>query len=83
VLTENMVPFWHAAVDGNPVTIHKAYGTFMTVECPAGKHEISFSFRSEPYETGKKLTLASLAFIVISLGFTGISQTVKRKKISA
>ncbi|MFC1651017.1 hypothetical protein ACFL2X_05550 [Candidatus Latescibacterota bacterium] len=81
VLTENIVPFWSAAVDGNPVKIHKAYGTFMTVECPEGNHEITFSFRSEPYETGKKLTLASLAFVVVSLGFTGVNQTLKRKKL--
>ncbi len=80
VITENMVPFWHAALDGNPVTVHKAYGTFMAVECPAGTHEITFTFRSAPYETGKNLTLASLAFIVVSFVSAGIFRTVKRTK---
>jgi len=80
VLTENHVPFWKADLDGEPVNIHKAYGTFMAVECPEGNHQINFTFRSLPYEKGKKLTLASLAFVIVSLAVTGILENVKRKK---
>jgi len=80
VLTENYVPYWKAEVDGKPVNIHKAYGTFMAVECYEGNHWINFTFRSLPYEHGKKSTLASLAFIIVSLAVTGILENVKRKK---
>jgi len=80
VLTENWVPYWKAEIDGKPVTIYRAYGTFMCVECPEGNHEIHFTFRSSPYENGKKLTLASLIFIIVSLTVTGVSYKVKGKK---
>ena len=80
VLAENWVPYWKAYVDGKSVTIHRAYGTFMCVECPEGNHEINFTFQSSPYENGKKLTLASLVFIIVSLAVTGVSYKVKGKK---
>ena len=62
------------------IEVVKAYGTFMAVECPQGKHEIQFIFRSSPYENGKKLTLVSLAFVIVSLTVTGVSNITKRKK---
>ncbi len=68
VLTDNWTPYWKAEVDGKPAPVLKAYGTFMAVAAPAGKHRVVFTFRSEPYETGKKVTLASLIFIVLALG---------------
>ena len=80
VLAENWVPYWKAYVDGKSVTIHRAYGTFMCVECPEGKHEINFTFQSPPYDIGKKLTFASLVFIIVSLMVTGVSYKVKGKK---
>ncbi|HDY87025.1 MAG TPA: hypothetical protein ENH82_02790 [bacterium] len=80
VLAENFVPYWAAKVDGKRVDIHRAYGTFMTVWCPEGKHEISFTFRSSPYETGKKLTMASLVFVIISFAATGIMEQGKRRE---
>jgi len=80
VLAENWVPYWKADVDGKSVTIHRAYGTFMCVECPEGKHEINFTFQSPPYDIGKKLTFASLVFIIVSLMVTGVSYKVKGKK---
>lgn len=80
VLTENYVPYWSAALDGSPVEIHRAYGTFMTVWCPAGKHEIRFTFRSGPYETGKKATLIALGFVCVSLVVSGIDSLWKSRK---
>ena len=80
VIAENIVPYWQAFVDGTPAEIYKAYGTFMAVECPAGRHEIQLMFRSAPYETGKKMTMASLLFIVGTMGVSGITGMVQRKK---
>jgi len=80
VLSENYVPYWRACVDGGPVRIYRAYCTFMAVPCPAGKHEISFVYRSGPYETGKKLTLVSLAFVLVSLIASGVASKVRREK---
>lgn len=79
VLTENYVPYWHADVDGEPVRMYRAYGTFMAVPCPPGSHKVTFTFRSSPYETGKKLTLASLMVIVAVLGISGVLEGIKRK----
>jgi len=80
VLSENYVPYWSASVDGKPAPIFRAYGTFMAVACPAGSHEVVFTYRSSPYETGKKLTLVSLAFVVVVMAVTGILQMTKRVK---
>jgi len=82
VLAENMVPYWHAFVDGAPAPIYQAYGTFMAVG-PAGRHTVDFVFRSGPYRTGKRLTLASLFFVAASVGVAGIVNIVKRKRIAA
>ncbi|HUT63781.1 MAG TPA: hypothetical protein VMZ04_07475 [Anaerolineae bacterium] len=80
VLTDNWSPYWYADVDRKPVRIHRAYGTFMAVECPAGKHEIRFLYDSRPYETGKTITLSSLAFIVLSFVTTGALEGIKKRK---
>ena len=78
VLSENYVPYWQVSLDDEPEEIYRAYGTFMAVELPAGSHEVVFSFRSPPYETGKTLTLASLIFIIVACGITGVPALVKK-----
>jgi hypothetical protein len=83
VVTENWVPYWKALVDGKPVDVKKAYGTFMAVECSQGKHEIQFTFTSLPYEQGKKLTLTSLSFVVFALAGSWLSVLIKRKRAAA
>jgi hypothetical protein len=65
VLTDNHVPYWTAMVDGEAVPINRAYGTFMAVACPQGEHAVTFTFRSGPFHTGRMLTLASIAMIVL------------------
>lgn len=80
VLSMNWVPYWRAYMDGEQVPVHRAYITFMAVECPVGSHEIRFEYYSEPYEAGKRLTLASLAFIVIALGSAIGVDVMKRRR---
>ncbi len=67
VLTDNMVPYWRAAVDGAPVPVHRAYGTFMAVAVPEGEHRVEFTFYSGPYHRGKMLTLTALGIVVLVL----------------
>ena len=81
IVSDNWVPYWNALMDGKPVKIHRAYVTFMAVACPAGRHEITFTFRSAPYETAKKVTLASLAVILLVLCSSGGAGYIKRKKM--
>ncbi|MFC1509506.1 hypothetical protein ACFL60_07475 [Candidatus Omnitrophota bacterium] len=78
VLSENYVPYWRVSLDGEPSDIYRAYGTFMAAELPAGSHDVVFSFLSPPYEKGKTLTLASLIFIIVACGISGVHALVKK-----
>lgn len=78
VLSDNWVPFWSAAIDGNPAPVLRAYGTFMAVAVPSGRHVVTFTFRSKPYETGKTVTLAALGFMVLALASGGGMAFIRR-----
>ena len=41
---DNWDPDWHALVNGLPVPIHKALGTFKSVKLEAGEHRVVFSY---------------------------------------
>lgn len=81
VLSENMVPYWSATVDGKPTKIFRAYGTFMAVAATAGDHKIVFSFRSGPFETGKRASLISLA-LMFAMAAPGIVIAFRTRKAS-
>lgn len=80
VLSDNYVPYWRAFVDGEPVKIYRAYGTFMAIACGEGAHTIEFVYRSAPFETGKRLTLISLAFVVFAVAGSGAIEFVRKKR---
>lgn len=44
VIKQNKYPFWHATVNGNPVTIENTAYTFMKVPLTTGKNELEFQF---------------------------------------
>jgi uncharacterized membrane protein YfhO len=81
VLADNWVPYWVAAIDGEPVEIRRAFCTFMAVHCPQGDHTIRFTYRSGPYETGKMITLTAVAFVIASLVAAGVSSISRRKRM--
>lgn len=83
VLTDNWTPYWKAEVDGKPAPVLKAYGTFMAVAASEGKHRVVFTFNSQPYQTGKTVTLASLGLIVLMLGASGGMDLVRRRRNAA
>jgi hypothetical protein len=65
IVSENYYPGWSATVDGNATRVWRADMSLMGVELPAGARRLEFTFVSQPYETGKLLTLLAL---VLSLG---------------
>ncbi len=64
VVSENYYPGWSAQVDGKPGTIGRTDMTLIGVELPAGARSISLRFSSQPYETGKKVTLVALLLAI-------------------
>ncbi|GJM43382.1 MAG: hypothetical protein DHS20C21_02240 [Gemmatimonadota bacterium] len=67
---ENWFPYWHARDSNEELPILRADGTLRAIPVSAGDHEITMSFRSQPYETGKWVTLGTLLVTVgwLSLG---------------
>lgn len=68
IVSENYYPGWSATVDDAPATIGRADMTLIGVELPAGARRISLRFSSEPFETGKTITLAALAVALLAWG---------------
>ena len=64
VVSENYFPGWRATVGQRDVPVHRANYSLMAVALPAGATEIELAFRSEPYETGKLVTLLAIAAAV-------------------
>lgn len=60
IVSENYYPGWAATVDGQPATIGRVDMTLIGVELPAGARQVSLRFESQPYETGKSVTLVAV-----------------------
>ncbi|HYK82123.1 MAG TPA: YfhO family protein [Gemmatimonadales bacterium] len=65
LVAENWFPDWQARVDGRPTAVLRGDFTLLTVPVPAGARVVDFVFRSRDYETGKAVSLASLALLAI------------------
>jgi len=65
VLTDAWYPGWEAAVDGEPVPIHRADVLFRAVAVDAGCHRVVFSFRPMSLCAGVGVSLAGLVGLVI------------------
>ncbi|OLC76793.1 MAG: hypothetical protein AUH78_06225 [Gemmatimonadetes bacterium 13_1_40CM_4_69_8] len=63
LVSENWYPDWRATVDGAPVPVLRGDYTLITVPVPAGAKQVALSFRSPEYQTGKAISLASLALL--------------------
>jgi hypothetical protein len=46
VIKQNVYPKWQADLDGTPIPIHAAYGNFIAVALPEGKHQLTLAFRN-------------------------------------
>ena len=69
VLMDNYYDSWHAAADGNPLEILRAYGSFRAVAIAAGTKEVKFTYYSNRYEIGKAITTVTSAYLLIIFGF--------------
>jgi len=65
MVSENWYPDWHVEVDGRPGTLLRGDYTFLAAELPAGAREVRFTFSSASYRTGRAVTFASLAGILL------------------
>ena len=54
----------------------------MGVELPAGAQQVELTFRSAPYETGKRITLAALALGLLAM-LAGVVLDRRNASVSA
>jgi len=67
VLLDNYYPGWEALLDGKePLTIHRAYGTFRAVAVPPGRHRVTFTYRPRPWRSGLLGAFAGLVLLFAS-----------------
>ncbi|HSA55977.1 MAG TPA: hypothetical protein VLE53_09740 [Gemmatimonadaceae bacterium] len=68
MVSENYYPGWRATVDDAPAVIGRAHMTLIGVELREGARRISLRFSSQPYETGKTITLVALVIALLAWG---------------
>jgi len=65
VVAEGWYPAWKAFVDGKRERIIRAYGAFMALELPPGRHGIELSYDSWTFKAG--LLLACFSAVAVAL----------------
>jgi len=76
LVSENWYPDWHATVDGAPGSVLRGDYTLITVPVSAGAKRVELSFRSRHYETGRAISLGSLALVAGVV----VSSLVRRRR---
>jgi hypothetical protein len=66
--SELWFPAWEAYVDGKPVPMLKAYGTFWAVPILKGPHSVSFVFQDRVSFFGRWISIFSCAGLILYLG---------------
>jgi hypothetical protein len=77
VMSDNWYPAWRAEVDGKPAPLYRADYTLRAVPVPAGSHRVVLRYRSEVFQTGLAVSLATAILTV--LGMAGCIIHQKRK----
>lgn len=67
VVSENWHPDWNATIDGAAAAVVRGNQAMLTVPLPAGAREVTLTFASPSYRTGKLVTLAALAMALTLL----------------
>ncbi len=67
VVAENWFPTWQATVDGHAASVLRGDGSLIVVPVPAGARQVALTFGSPSYETGKDISLASLAGLFLAV----------------
>lgn len=72
LLTEMWYPGWRASVDGSPVSVERAFGTFCAILLTPGSHRVEMTYCPRSYVLGGLLSLVTLCLCVfLSLKRTG------------
>jgi hypothetical protein len=66
---ETWDPGWKAQLDGKPVEIRPKSAVFMSIEIPAGQHELILNY--DPDEVRLGLTVSSCSLVLLILVLTG------------
>jgi hypothetical protein len=67
LVSENWFPTWEATVDGRSAPVLRGDGSLMVVSVPAGARQVSLTFRSPVYTTGRDVSVASLAGLLVAV----------------
>lgn len=76
--SDNYYPGWQVKIDGKTSEIYRADYSFRAVPVPAGVHKIVFTYKPKLFFWGLRLTLASLAAVIL-ISFFVVYQKKCRK----
>jgi hypothetical protein len=74
VVAENWYPDWQATVDGEPVPVHRAHHTLLSVELPPGAREVVFEYVSRHHDRFKGISLAAALAACLLIIVPGIRE---------
>ncbi len=78
-LNDNYYKDWHVFVDGKEQPPLITYSTFRGVALAPGKHTVVWKYIPSSYNTGKTVSLATMAYLFIALVGYGIYRRKRRK----
>ena len=61
-ISQSNYPGWRAQIDHQDVPIWTANFAFQAIQVPAGRHDVTLSFRSKSFELGAGISLGTLIF---------------------
>ena len=77
VVKQNNYPKWVAEVDGMRTPLHSAYGTFIAMPIPAGRHEVTLSFTNNRIRYLLLLEFSLLLLTTIALLWTSKDHRIR------
>jgi hypothetical protein len=80
VLTDNYFDAWQVTVDGQPAELLRAYGSFRAMAVPAGAKEVFMWYDSPRYARGKLFTILTGLWLIVILGFYGVTTVMSRRR---
>jgi hypothetical protein len=64
VLVEQFFPGWQARIDGAPVLVQRADGTFQSAVVPAGQHTLEFRYAPSSVRIGAIVSVAAIVAVL-------------------
>jgi hypothetical protein len=80
VVSENWYKDWTATVDGKPGVVRRADHALLSVDLPPGAKQVSLTFSSPEYGTGKMVSLISL---LLALGLAAAGFMLDKRRTAA